>query len=433
MVAIDALDLHNVPSGRYKFALICVDLLTGYTICRPTTSLKYPSVLKFFVEAVFPFGIPLTIISDNATSFKNIPWSDFCSRMDINRRYITPYQPSSNGLAERAVRTFKQMASKWCESNQLNWPKILPAVQHAYNVSIKKSHNYSPHFLLFGNAGRLGIEGKHDIPDGYKPLESLSPITRDESLETFLYRIKQHRDEALKRLIETGKKWKGRYDVNRRLALFKVGDKVVRRIGRLPQGTSHSFFCKYSTPYTVSRVVNDLVVEILDNNGNKMTVHVDQLKGYEERELDADLLRLKNLRDKYNKGLDLMDEETEEVLPDELLIEEDDNQTIIYGDGSSDTEVDTSDHELVPDHPEVPLTKKRLKTKRTRKKKQKQTSPKDLSERDMTLPSLEEKDSENKTSVPLPTRHQTRSRTGVKVKAPDRLNLSLLGSHHASA
>lgn len=419
-VAIDALDLHNIPSGRFRFALICVDLLTGFVICRPVSSLKYSNVLKFFTEHVFPFGIPLTIVSDNATSFKNIRWNDFCTKLDIRRRYITPYRPSSNGMAERAVRTFKQMATQWCEKNSNKWPDILPAVQLAYNTAIKKSSNYSPHFLLFGHPGRLGIEGDYEIPDGYSPLESLNPMNKDESLEDFMHRIKKHRDEALKNLLATGKKWKQRYDVNRRLSTFRVGDKVVKKIGRIPGGTSHSFFSKYGGPYLVIRVINDLCVEIMDMDGKeKQNIHVDQLKPYSSRDEDEELARLKQLRSDYNDGRsDQDDEETQDPMIDPL---DDDNETIIYDpDFDAETDIETLEEEdpappvITPKHSGVTdVPGKLYDHKETEHRKRRRKKNKHPGDQQTPL-------------SPIQRRPQTRSRSGITIRRPDKLNLAVV-------
>ena len=51
------------------------------------------------------FGLPET--SDNGPQFCLEEFQSFCQMNGIHHILVTPYHPSSNGLVERAVQTFK--------------------------------------------------------------------------------------------------------------------------------------------------------------------------------------------------------------------------------------------------------------------------------------------------------------------------------------
>ena len=45
------------------------------------------------------------VLSDNAKTYRGNLWRDTCSELAIERRYIRPYRPRTNGKAERAIQT----------------------------------------------------------------------------------------------------------------------------------------------------------------------------------------------------------------------------------------------------------------------------------------------------------------------------------------
>ena len=53
-------------------------------------------------------GIPQKLVSDNGPTFTSAEFRTFMARNGIRHITSAPYHPSTNGLAERAVQTFKQ-------------------------------------------------------------------------------------------------------------------------------------------------------------------------------------------------------------------------------------------------------------------------------------------------------------------------------------
>ena len=51
-------------------------------------------------------GVPRKIVADNGPSFKSYQFKEFMSKNGILHITFTPYHPSTNRLAERAVQLF---------------------------------------------------------------------------------------------------------------------------------------------------------------------------------------------------------------------------------------------------------------------------------------------------------------------------------------
>ena len=55
-----------------------------------------------------PHGLPRKVVTDNGPSFTSTEFQDFMSSNGVKLVHSAPYHPSTNGLAERAVQSFKK-------------------------------------------------------------------------------------------------------------------------------------------------------------------------------------------------------------------------------------------------------------------------------------------------------------------------------------
>ena len=53
------------------------------------------------------YGLPTQVVSDNGPPFSSAEYGEFLQQNGVQRVLVSPYHPSSNGLAERFVQTFK--------------------------------------------------------------------------------------------------------------------------------------------------------------------------------------------------------------------------------------------------------------------------------------------------------------------------------------
>ena len=95
-----------------KMYLIVIDSYSKWIEIIPTTSATAEATVTILREIFSRWGLPLMIVSDNATCFTSYIFTDFCKHNAIKHITSSPHHPSTNGLAERAVQVFKHGVKK---------------------------------------------------------------------------------------------------------------------------------------------------------------------------------------------------------------------------------------------------------------------------------------------------------------------------------
>lgn len=117
-----------------------------------STSATVKRLRKIFAE----FGLPRTIVSDNGPQFTSDEFQAFCKSNCLHHVTGAPYHPKTNGLAERAVRTFKERmkASQDVPDVDLRLQKFLIS----YRNTPQKSTGRAPSELMFGRRLRTRLD-----------------------------------------------------------------------------------------------------------------------------------------------------------------------------------------------------------------------------------------------------------------------------------
>lgn len=92
--------------------LVVIDAYSKYLCIHPTSSTSTKTSIELLEQDFAHFGNPHAIVSDNATSFTSAEFQDWCKVRGITHLTGAPYWPATNGIAERAVQTFKQALKK---------------------------------------------------------------------------------------------------------------------------------------------------------------------------------------------------------------------------------------------------------------------------------------------------------------------------------
>lgn len=130
--------------------LVIIDVMTRYIVLIPTPSTSATDTAKAFTLYISNYGTPKVIQTDNGTAFRNRLMSGLSRIAGYEHRFITPYKPRANGMAERAVRTVKATLRKLTHGFALPWPDLLPVTQFYMNKRVHPATNSSPFALMYG-------------------------------------------------------------------------------------------------------------------------------------------------------------------------------------------------------------------------------------------------------------------------------------------
>ena len=91
-----------------KMLLIIVDAHSKWPEVIPMTTTTAAKTIEA-LQAIFArYGLPEQLVSNNGPQFTSDDFSQFMTANGIKHIRCAPYHPSSNGLAERFVQTFKK-------------------------------------------------------------------------------------------------------------------------------------------------------------------------------------------------------------------------------------------------------------------------------------------------------------------------------------
>lgn len=118
-----------------------------------TTSAKTIETLqKLFAR----YGVPAQLVSDNGPQFTSEEFQQFLKRNGIKHITSAPYHPATNGLAERAVQSFKNAMKSETEVTSLNIK--LARFLLTYRITPHSTTGESPSQLFLGRRLRTRLD-----------------------------------------------------------------------------------------------------------------------------------------------------------------------------------------------------------------------------------------------------------------------------------
>ena len=179
-----ASDLFDWKRDTY---LLTIDYYSKFIEVDKLSDLSSSSTIESLKTQFSRHGIPEILRTDNGPQFSSKEFHDFCVEYQIQLKTSSPHYPQSNGEAERAVQTVKNMWKK-CKDKQL---ALLD-----YRTTPLKSCNLSPAQLLFGRRPRNKLPAARSLlqPKQYDPQEVKKRFSKDKATQEKYYNKKASTD-----------------------------------------------------------------------------------------------------------------------------------------------------------------------------------------------------------------------------------------------
>ena len=218
----------DILDFKGQLYLLIVDYYTRWIDVRRLYSLSSSEVIKELSSIFSVFGVPKVLRSDNAGCYTSNIFKDFAVTWGFHQTFSSPRYPQSNGMAEKAVGTFKSLCYK---------SKDIHAALLAYRAA-PMAEGFSPGELMFGRALRTPLGEPRSIYVDYEEFERIAVSLKERQFQKW---NKKHNAKYLPELTKGQLVWvKAPTDVGQKgIVQMKdkhpqsywvlVGDSLVRR------------------------------------------------------------------------------------------------------------------------------------------------------------------------------------------------------------
>ncbi|XP_070040597.1 uncharacterized protein [Nicotiana tomentosiformis] len=126
-------------SNGQRFILVAIDYFSKWVEAASYKAVTKKVVADFVRDRiVYQFGVPESIITDNATNLNSDLMKSMCETFKIKHKNSTAYMPQMNGDVEAANKNIKKILSKMID-NHKQWHEKLPFAKLGYRTTVDKA------------------------------------------------------------------------------------------------------------------------------------------------------------------------------------------------------------------------------------------------------------------------------------------------------
>nr|XP_016463546.1 PREDICTED: uncharacterized protein LOC107786568 [Nicotiana tabacum] len=144
--------------NRHRFILVAIAYLTKWVEAITLKAVTKKAVVEFVHSNIIClFGIPATIIKDNAAKLNTHLMRQICEQFKITHRNFTLYRPKANDVIEATNKNIKKILRKMIKSSR-KWNEKLPFALLEYRTTEAKG-KFAPNWKRPYNIRKLLPKG----------------------------------------------------------------------------------------------------------------------------------------------------------------------------------------------------------------------------------------------------------------------------------
>ena len=270
----------RISKRGFRYILVCICHFTSWVEAMPLRGITSEGVINAFFHLIISrHGCPESVLSDQGTQFTAGVFKSLCKHFNIAQLTTTAYHQQANGKTERFIKFMTDTIATAVKTDHSNWDELLDGCLLTYRVSLNRTLEDNPFFLIYGR-------------DPILPQDMFLPISRDHFRSIPATEIAEYKKGLLRVLQEAYAKlndhkekeracYKRYYDRTHKTRVFQVDEQVMIYSPKTKKGLTAKLLPKWTGPYKVTRCISlvNYRVESLDKR-NSFVVHVQRMCKY---------------------------------------------------------------------------------------------------------------------------------------------------------
>ncbi|GJT17119.1 reverse transcriptase domain-containing protein [Tanacetum coccineum] len=253
--------------GKVEFLIVVVDYFTKWIEAKPVATITGNQIRKFvWDKIVCRFGLLGEIISDNGKQFRDNPFKDWCEKLCIRQHFASVKHLQTNGLVERANRSFGEGIKARLDARSKIWMEEPPHVLWAHRTMIKSSNRDTPFSLTYRTEAVIQAE------TGMPTLRTVEVelVQNNEALGINHNHLEERREEAAIRAAKIKARMEKYYNSKVKNTNFKPGYLVYRNNDASRTKDTRKLGPKWEGPYEVMEALRKGAYKLRDRDGKQL-------------------------------------------------------------------------------------------------------------------------------------------------------------------
>ncbi|XP_027174384.1 uncharacterized protein K02A2.6-like [Coffea eugenioides] len=148
---MDVIETNDPPfSNGHRFILVAIEYFIEWVEAASYKNVTKKVVSDFLRDhIIYHFGVPETLIIDNAKNLNNDMVDGLCEQFKIKHRNSIIYRSQTNGAVEAVNKNLKKIIGKMTARHR-DWHEKLSYTLMAYRIAIRTSTGAMSYSLMYG-------------------------------------------------------------------------------------------------------------------------------------------------------------------------------------------------------------------------------------------------------------------------------------------